>query len=205
MMNGGQNGIQRQEAAQQVENAGLGDDGRALRSAGVVGNPPERSGNPPVPGWARPPGEPLIDPVVLAELHALDQGTEDGFLEAIVGDFQEAMREQLEIARHALRAGDGAALAAVAHRMRGGCGVLGARHLARICQGLESAGREGRLLEGPPLLAALEGEYRQVQRAMDVEVASSAQGRCPGLTSAVLGALGARSTEQAGVLGATGR
>lgn len=81
-----------------------------------------------------------------------------GLLPAVIEAFVQAAPGSLSALRGAVTAGDPAAVEALAHRLRGSAGNLGAGPVATACGQLEALGGAGSLLEATDLLDQVETE-----------------------------------------------
>ena len=79
--------------------------------------------------------------------------------------FEEAPRLIAEM-RRSLVGADAQAFQRAAHTFKSNSASFGAVHLAGVARELEAMGREERLQEAEPVLAALEQEYAQVEQAL---------------------------------------
>ena len=93
-----------------------------------------------------------------------------GFGDELTGDFVSAVERHTSGMRDAVRAGRGADLGFAAHSLRGSCGILGARRMARLCDEIEKTAAEGELSDALPRIEGLEREYRSVKSALDEAV-----------------------------------
>jgi two-component system sensor histidine kinase/response regulator len=76
--------------------------------------------------------DPVLDGEVVQLLQALDETT-------VVGMFAADADSLLDEMRHAIDRDDPAALAAVAHKLKGGCSTVGAVRAARMCTAIETS------------------------------------------------------------------
>ncbi|MFZ4665150.1 MAG: Hpt domain-containing protein, partial [Prochlorotrichaceae cyanobacterium] len=86
----------------------------------------------------------------------------EGFLEdgiAIVAKAIEAFKQQ-----------DASTLELVTHGLKSSSSYLGALNLSQICKDLESIAATGNLLPAADLIQALEKEYAQVERALNLKL-----------------------------------
>ncbi|MBI3564289.1 MAG: response regulator [Elusimicrobia bacterium] len=109
--------------------------------------------------WTAP-----LAPAEVAELRDL-AGDEAAF-RRLADEYVTGGAESLRAARAALGGRDAKALGAAAHRLRGSSGTFGARRLAGLCRRIEDAARDGALEGAAPLVAAAEGEWARVRRAL---------------------------------------
>lgn len=98
-------------------------------------------------------------------------------LEEIVPIFQEDAPRQLEALRAAVAAGDAAAIARGAHRLRGAISSFAASHATDIAARLESLAKINHLAEAPAAIAELD---QAVQRLTTNLTDYLARGRWPG-------------------------
>ena len=68
--------------------------------------------------------------------------------------------------RSALREADARRLERAAHSLKSSCGNLGGERAARVCQEIENAGRNGDLAGAEALIASLEREATELQKAL---------------------------------------
>jgi HPt (histidine-containing phosphotransfer) domain-containing protein len=90
-----------------------------------------------------PAEEDAVDPVVLERLRALGGDDDPGFLRGLVEEFLAHAERSIDEMRAAVRAGDGARLADLAHGLKGSSANLGARRLSALASAVERAGRAG--------------------------------------------------------------
>ena len=107
-----------------------------------------------------------LDYQLLEDLSALSGPGED-----MLGDLKDLFlsesREQLAILARMLEAGNARAVGEVAHRLKGSALTMGASQLAKICSGIEDAGREGNLNRAGADASALAAEFADVAAALD--------------------------------------
>ena len=107
----------------------------------------------------------------LAELGGLD-ATGDG--PALVGELIECFVVSIPVdladLRAALRHGDAAGVARIAHRLKGAAGAVGSSGMVSLCEHLELLARAGTIPPDPDLLTLLEQEFDRVIRALDAVV-----------------------------------
>jgi HPt (histidine-containing phosphotransfer) domain-containing protein len=96
------------------------------------------------------PGEPeTLDRSVVNVL--LELGADiPGFSDELVGDFTSAVARHTAGMRAAVRSGSGQALGFAAHALRGSCGIIGARRMARLCDEIEEAADADRVAAAAP-------------------------------------------------------
>lgn len=78
----------------------------------------------------------LLDPAIIQSLREL--GDDDFSLAELRAIFAETARETMEEIQEAVDGGDGATVRALAHRLKGAGGSMGARRMAVMCRELES-------------------------------------------------------------------
>ena len=111
------------------------------------------------PGLLRPadgPDRPIVDPSAVGEV----AGGDPGLMASIVVEFAASAREDMAAIRAAARAGDMASLRRHAHRLQGGCLVVGATAVAELAARIESGCAEGLIpLSTVGELLDLEGRF----------------------------------------------
>ncbi|MEN9933936.1 MAG: hypothetical protein RLZZ387_515 [Chloroflexota bacterium] len=120
---------------------------------------------------AMPPegADPVLDAVVLGNLHALGAGAGRSLLPGLVTSFAAMGPQRVEGLRAAARAGDVARIAREAHALKGACANLGARRAAAQCERIEELGRGSELAQAVELIDALEVELRLALSALEAE------------------------------------
>jgi PAS domain S-box-containing protein len=121
----------------------------------------ERTPAPPAPPAAR------LDARVLGQLRALD-APGSGFFHGVIGLFLATAPTRVEALAAAVRSGDAAAIAALAHALRSTCGNVGARAMHDLCVSIEE-GADRPVEELEPILRELLDEFRCVQAALEGE------------------------------------
>ena len=111
--------------------------------------------------------EPVLDPERLAALRSLDGDDEPEVSLEVVRLFLTSTEEGITQIETALAAGDTGELRAVAHRVKGSCGNVGANQLEALCRDLEMAGREDRIPGGRS--PELRDEWTRVKAALKEE------------------------------------
>lgn len=112
-------------------------------------------------------GGPAVDPEVLASLRELgDDAGDPAAFDGIVDAFLTSARESCAALQAAFAAGDAAAIARVAHRLRGGAASMGANPMAALARRLEDLALAGRLGDIAPDLGTLETEVGRVVAAL---------------------------------------
>ena len=103
----------------------------------------------------------------------LDQLREDlgdaAALRDVISTFLERSPSMLTGLREAAARGDGVAVSAGAHAMKGTSATLGALTLSSLCAELERLARAGRMAEVVAQVPAVEAEYGSVDRALRLE------------------------------------
>jgi CheY-like chemotaxis protein/HPt (histidine-containing phosphotransfer) domain-containing protein len=110
-------------------------------------------------------GEPTLDASVLADLRALGLD----FLRESLTMFLGGARSKLVALASAARDGDREAVGQKAHKLRGSCGLVGARNMMERCAELETLalGGDERLA---PAIEAIEAEFQRVELALQREL-----------------------------------
>ena len=111
--------------------------------------------------------EPVLDPERLAALRSLDGDDEPDVSLEVVRLFLTSTEEGITQIEAALAAADPVELRAVAHRVKGSCGNVGANQLEALCRDLELAGREDRIPDGGA--PGLRDEWERVKSALKAE------------------------------------
>jgi HPt (histidine-containing phosphotransfer) domain-containing protein len=108
----------------------------------------------------------MLDTEVLGELRSL--GDDD--LRDIFAMYFTDVEAQLGRLHAALADGDGDALAAAAHRIKGASLSIGASRVAALAAELESAGRDDELGQCDELLSSLEADLDPTRNALSAEL-----------------------------------
>ena len=109
---------------------------------------------------------PCLNQNVLADLRALSDARGRDLVSELTGTFFAVLPERLDAMTAAAAAGDANAVAAVAHKLKGGAACIGADRVAALCAALESMGDAGSL-EGPEtLIEELKGETEKLRQAL---------------------------------------
>ncbi len=116
---------------------------------------------------------PVVDPLILDGLRALQIEHEPSLVAELVGQFLSRAPERISRMQAALTAGDAAALEFEAHGLAGSCGVLGVLRLRIRCRELEELARQGALAQAR---AALEEVIRCLQEASPVLTEAARRG-----------------------------
>lgn len=93
-----------------------------------------------------------------------------GILGELVELFGSQTPEHLIQLRHAIDAGDSAAVSGHAHQLKGGCLTLAANQMAEICDELEQSSRAGSLTGARALADQLQEAFQQAYAALRQEV-----------------------------------
>jgi signal transduction histidine kinase/DNA-binding response OmpR family regulator/HPt (histidine-containing phosphotransfer) domain-containing protein len=107
-----------------------------------------------------------LDSGVLAQLLSVYSGERASKFQAIVAMYLEQADKMLAVLRKAVEDADAEGVIQTAHSLRSSSGNLAALQLARLCGELEQVGRSGELLGAAEHLAAVEGEYVRVAKAL---------------------------------------
>jgi CheY-like chemotaxis protein len=110
-------------------------------------------------------GGALLDPAILAQLRALDDGGQPRTLRELLALFEEGTPQLLRTLRTAAAASDADGLRHTAHTLKGTAANLGATHMAALCQRIEDLdGGDGTELDR--LLSELERHAPEVTAAL---------------------------------------
>ncbi|MDQ3965352.1 MAG: response regulator [Actinomycetota bacterium] len=126
-------------------------------------------------GSVREDPEDPLDRSVLEDLRELQREDEPDILAMFVEVFFSDVPQQLTALREAVRNGDAHSMRRAAHMLKGSCGTMGARRMAKICEQLEDVGASGDLARAPELLKRLEAEFDHVREALRAEIGSSSE------------------------------
>jgi CheY-like chemotaxis protein/HPt (histidine-containing phosphotransfer) domain-containing protein len=111
-----------------------------------------------------------VDFRVLDDLRAM-QGTGDPeFLSRLIQTFLQQSDPLMESMRSAVTQNDSEALRHAAHKLKGGCVVLGVKMLGNMCYELEVQARTGNLQGADDKVAQMEVEYERVKVALKTEL-----------------------------------
>lgn len=111
--------------------------------------------------------EPVLDPERLAALRSLDGDDEPDVSVEVAGLFLTSTEEGIAEIEAVLQTTNAAELRALAHRIKGSCGNVGATRLEALCKDLEMAGHEGRI--PPDAAGGLRAEWERVKVALKSE------------------------------------
>ncbi|HUS61922.1 MAG TPA: response regulator, partial [Acidimicrobiales bacterium] len=115
----------------------------------------------------------VLDPDVVADLHAMDGG--GGEIHKIVTVFRQSAPQRLAALRAAVTVQDESAAAEAAHLLRGSSAIFGGHRVAALCAALESDIERGAGLSGADdLLTKIEAELMTVCVALDGAFPASA-------------------------------
>jgi HPt (histidine-containing phosphotransfer) domain-containing protein len=95
----------------------------------------------------------------LESIRALQRPGRPDVLSAVIRKYLDNSRESMEALRDAIRAGDAAAVQAIAHRLKSSSAQLGASAVAARCKELESVGRRKSLLDADRIFQRLQSDY----------------------------------------------
>ncbi|MFY9821376.1 MAG: response regulator, partial [Thermoanaerobaculia bacterium] len=143
------------------------DLARVLRRAAGVEAP---SGPLPEPVDA---GLPPFDPLPLLNLRRLEELAKGAIVDDLVEKFLYESQQSLARMRQAAGREDAAALAALAHSLRGSSGLLGARRITELSAGLEELGRQGTFDGAATLLDLLAAELARIEPLLRAELAQT--------------------------------
>jgi len=112
-----------------------------------------------------------LDPDMVASLHDLSAGTEDGrrAIQELVAGFLEHSQSRLDDLEAAARAGDLGALRELAHSLAGSSANLGARLVGQGCRTVEGHARDGKLDEARAATSPLRGLLSEAADALRAE------------------------------------
>ncbi|MEK9134512.1 MAG: response regulator, partial [Pseudomonadota bacterium] len=131
-----------------------------------------RAVQPAVPEAAKGDG-PTIDPLVFDGLRVLSDEDDPGFLSRIIGHFLADTPTRLTTLGTACRKGRAEDVQRIAHSLKGSASNLGALGLARMCDQVVLAARDG-LETVPALLAELELEFQRVRGELEQDLNEAA-------------------------------
>lgn len=99
-------------------------------------------------GTATPAAGSPIDMRLVESIRSLNTDGRPDLLAELVSIFRDTTPELLEGLETAASSGDARQLQRLAHRLKGGSGNVGARHMSRLCADLELLARETASTEG---------------------------------------------------------
>jgi HPt (histidine-containing phosphotransfer) domain-containing protein len=123
--------------------------------------------------------EETLEPALFNELRLLTASAGPAFLTHLVDDFAHDTETCLAQLRQAVMRGDRAAVGRLAHSIKGMGGQLGGRRLASSCSRLEEKAMTGKALDIRVDLDELESDYRELRRALTLELTSLGRDRIP--------------------------
>lgn len=115
--------------------------------------------------------EETLDPAMFNELRLLTTSAGLGFLTGLIDDFVHDAERCLAQLRHAVMQSDRAAVARLAHTIKGMSGQLGGHRLASSCHRLEVNAMSSTPFDTDDL-DELENEYRELRGALTLELSS---------------------------------
>jgi PAS domain S-box-containing protein len=129
-----------------------------------------RPAAPPAP--AANDGARTIDQLMLSRLRDLDGQGGEGFFREIIELFLADAPRRLAKLEAAVRSGNAAECARIAHSLKGSAANLGARGLAGACAALETLTEGGDLGEAPAAFALVRQRFERAREALIAEVAA---------------------------------
>lgn len=117
-----------------------------------------------------------IDPEALAELRSHFDEQESRSFNDLLALFVSQLGPRLDAIGGTIERGDGKAMAAAAHVLKGSSLLVGARAMAQMCSQIELASRCGAVAEARAVLTLLEDEAGRVRQALEA-VLSKEEGR----------------------------
>lgn len=108
----------------------------------------------------------VLDPVIIRDLRSLFEPRDTRGPRALIDAFLRETPPRLRSLRAAVAQNDHAAIAAVAHNVRGSSGNFGARRLAELCARVEAHARSADTAALPDLLADMEHEFDRARAAL---------------------------------------
>jgi HPt (histidine-containing phosphotransfer) domain-containing protein len=106
------------------------------------------------------PPAPLLDLQVIQEIVGVTADSEGTFMVQLLQTFVSDAHDALARMQHHAHAGDSAALAREAHRLKGSSGTVGATQLAGECRAIEHTARAGSC-------AGLDSSIEQARQVLD--------------------------------------
>lgn len=110
-----------------------------------------------------------VDFKVIEELRAMQGDNDTSFLNRLIEAFFQQSGPLLTEMRDAAVKHDAEALRQAAHKLKGGCAVLGIKVLANMCYDLENLGRSGSIQGAIENITKAESEYERVKEALKAE------------------------------------
>jgi len=114
-------------------------------------------------------GEPVLDPARIDHLRELQDDDDPAFVRDMIDLFLKETGRRLEEMRVAAVAGDVAALAALAHTVKGAAASLGARALQARCTLIETRAREGLAVPAGEAVRGLDEDYGRLAIALELQ------------------------------------
>jgi hypothetical protein len=111
-----------------------------------------------------------LDPDALQRLRRSQRPDQPDIIASLLGEFRTSAQPQLAMLQGAVAEADAAALASVAHRLKGEAAIMGALVVSALCAELEALGRapgQGWLAEATALVARLESELDRAVAALE--------------------------------------
>jgi HPt (histidine-containing phosphotransfer) domain-containing protein len=121
---------------------------------------------------ARRPGGEIVDWSVIDQLRAFSTDDMD-LVRELVASFEVNVTQHLPELEQAVRRDDAETTRFIAHRLRGGCGNIGARRMEFLCERLEQLGRAGVTIGAMELVDDLWAEFARVRAAFGTDDASN--------------------------------
>jgi HPt (histidine-containing phosphotransfer) domain-containing protein len=118
----------------------------------------------------RPDSDLVLDPAVVQSLKELGGEEEPELFAELVEMFLGDTPPRLASLVGAIQSADSQTLEKVAHALKSSCGNLGARRLAKLCQGIEAAGRAGDVGAASELVARTDEEFQRVELALRAQL-----------------------------------
>jgi HPt (histidine-containing phosphotransfer) domain-containing protein len=109
---------------------------------------------------------PVLDPLAIENLRALNPGDNDEFLREIAGIFLEDTPLRIAELDQSALAGDLAKFTRAAHSIKGSSANIGASGLRAAAEKLESQSRTAGLAGVPPLVEQVKAEFVRTQIAL---------------------------------------
>jgi HPt (histidine-containing phosphotransfer) domain-containing protein len=109
------------------------------------------------------PSDSALDPRVIDSLRQLTPQGEADVLAQVLQLFLDEVPKKILALQEAVRAGDAAAAARVAHSLKGSSGNIGAGSMMDLCHRIDDLARAGDLAAVTPLLPSLTSEYHRAE------------------------------------------
>lgn len=132
---------------------------------------PEVTSEPGTTGVRRAAGE-IVDWSVIDQLRAFSTDDMD-LVRELVASFEVNVTQHLPELEQAVRRDDAETTRFIAHRLRGGCGHIGARRMEFLCERLETLGRAGVTIGAMELVDDLWAEFARVRAAFGTDDAGN--------------------------------